>query len=80
MLDNLFDKIAKERIYKSIDTANFMNAKIIKEAYIDLKNSLGCIPSLSDFDEYGSIDVRLMFASKVYGSYHAFKKKSGKGL
>jgi DNA or RNA helicases of superfamily II len=70
-----FDKIAKERIYKSIDTANFMNAKIIKEAYIDLKNRLGCIPSLSDFDEYGSIDVRLMFASKVYGSYHAFKKK-----
>ena len=28
-----FDKIAKERIYKSIDTANFTNAKIIKEAY-----------------------------------------------
>lgn len=70
-----FDQIAKERIYKAIDTANFTNAKIIKDAYTNLKNRLGRIPTLLDFEEQGSIDVRLMFASKVYGSYHTFKKK-----
>lgn len=70
-----FDKIAKERIYNSIDSANFSNSKLIKDAYLELKHKLGHIPSLMEFEEHGSIDVSLMFNNKTFGSYHAFKKK-----
>ena len=70
-----FDEISRTRIYKSIDTANFSQSKIIKEAYQQLRFKLGKIPSLKDFDEHGSIDVLRIFENKNFGSYHGFLKK-----
>lgn len=70
-----FDEISRDRIYKSIDTANFSESKIIKEAYQQLKFKLGRIPNLMDFDDHGSIDVLRIFENKTFRSYHGFLKK-----
>ena len=56
-----FDKIAKQRIYESIDTARFSDMKLIKEAYFNLRFKLGCIPKIADFADHGSIDVSRIF-------------------
>lgn len=73
-----FDAIAKQRIYATIDTANFSDVKLIKEEYKNLKNMLGRIPRLEDFEKYGSIDVMRIFENKNIGSYHNFLKKYDK--
>lgn len=58
-----FEQVAKERIYKSINSTNLTTGKIIKDAYQNLKNRLGRIPMLVDFIENHSID------SLVIGTY-----------
>lgn len=65
-----FDAIAKKRIFAAIDTANLSSAKLIKEAYLDLKYKLGHIPRIKDFKDYGSIDITKIF--NKYKSYHHF--------
>ena len=65
-----FDKIAKQRIYESIDTAKFSDTKLIKESYFNLRFKLGRIPRISDFAEHGSIDVSRIFHK--FKSYHNF--------
>lgn len=70
-----FDQISKKRIFESIDKANFSDVKIIKEAYFKLKQKLGRIPKLQDFDTYESIDVLRIFQNKNLGSYHKFLSK-----
>ncbi len=52
-----FDEISKKRIFASVDNANFSDIKLIKENYTNLKNKLGRIPHLRDFDDYGEMDV-----------------------
>lgn len=68
-----FDKVSESRIYNSIDKANFKDAKLIKDSYIQLKQKLGRIPSIRDFDNYGSIDI--MRIVEKYKSYHLFLSK-----
>ena len=70
-----FDEISRKLIYESIDSANFSEAKIIKEAYQNLKFKLGRIPGLMDFDEHGSIDVLRIFENKTLRSYYGLLKK-----
>lgn len=70
-----FDEISKERIYESIDGANFSLVQLIKEGYQQLKFKLGRIPTLMDFERHGSIDVQLIFDHKDLGSYYTFLKK-----
>ena len=65
-----FDKIAKQRIFESIDTAKLDSAKLIKSAYLDLKYKLGHIPKIKDFQEHASLDIIKIFDK--YGSYHNF--------
>ena len=67
-----FDEIAKKKIFESIDSADFTDIKLIKENYINLKNKLGHIPSLLDFDKYGEMDVLRIFDNKSLGSYYKF--------
>ena len=73
-----FDEISKKRIYESIDAANFNDVRLIKDSYMQLKYKLGRIPSLMDFDKYGSIDPLRIFDNKSLGSYHIFLKKHEK--
>ena len=70
-----FDEIAKSRIYQSIDSANFSDIKLIKENYIMLKNKLGRIPKIKDFDRYGEMDILRIFENQSLGSYHKFLMK-----
>ncbi|PIH04973.1 DUF3427 domain-containing protein [Clostridium combesii] len=72
-----FDEISKKKIFESIDLANFNNIKLIKESYFNLKQKIGRIPSLSDFDKFDSIDPLRIFATKL-GSYYNFLKKYDK--
>ncbi len=64
-----FDAIAQERIFKSIDTAKFTQIKHIRQAYKNLKYKLGRIPKLIDFENYGSIDISLIFNSNAKTYY-----------
>lgn len=72
-----FDEISKKKIFESIDLANFNNLKLIKESYFNLKQKIGRIPSLSDFDKFDSIDPLRIFSTKL-GSYYNFLKKYDK--
>ena len=70
-----FDEISKKRIFASVDNANFSDIKLIKENYTNLKNKLGRIPALKDFDDYGEMDVIRIFYNNSLGSYYKFLVK-----
>lgn len=64
-----FDEISREKIFKSIDSIKGMKA-IIREGYISLKNRLGRIPYLIDFQEQGEIDPLVII--REYKTYFQF--------
>ena len=70
-----FDEISRKKIFASVDNANFNDIKLIRENYTNLKNKLGRIPSLRDFDDYGEMDVVRIFDNSSLGSYYMFLKK-----
>ena len=70
-----FDEVSRKKIFSSIDNANFSDVRLIKENYTNLKNKLGRIPKLTDFDEYGEMDVLRIFDNKSLGSYYKFLVK-----
>lgn len=70
-----FDEISKKRIFSSVDNANFSDIKLIKENYTNLKNKIGHIPALKDFDDYGEMDVLRIFDNDRLGSYYKFLVK-----
>ena len=70
-----FDEISRKRIFVSVDKANFSDIKLIRENYTNLKNKLGHIPRLLDFDDYGEMDVIRIFDNNSLGSYYKFLVK-----
>lgn len=70
-----FDEISRKRIFEAVDHANFSDIKLIKENYTNLKNKLGRIPRLRDFDDYGEMDVLRIFDNNSLGSYYKFLVK-----
>lgn len=70
-----FDEISRKRIFQAIDNANFSDIKLIRENYTNLKNKLGHIPTLADFDKYGEMDVLRIFDNNSLGSYYKFLVK-----
>lgn len=68
-----FDAVTKERIYKAVDTARLNVTKFLKDKYFELKNKLGKIPALADFDKFSGIDVSMIV--NKFGSYHEFLKR-----
>lgn len=68
-----FEKIAKERIFKSIDEAKLSGLAEIKKSFYDLKNRLNRVPMLIDFKRLGSIDP-LLIASKEQTYYNFLVK------
>jgi len=61
-----------------VDNANFSDIKLVKENYTNLKNKLGRIPRLRDFDDYGEMDVLRIFDNNSLGSYYKFLVKHEK--
>lgn len=70
-----FDEVSRKRIFQAIDNANFSDIKLIRENYTNLKNKLGHIPALTDFDKYGEMDVLRIFDNNSLGSYYRFLVK-----
>lgn len=73
-----FDRISEKRIFKALEEGRFSDAKLIKNEYEHLKQLLGRIPSLCDFDENEAIDPLIII--KKYGSYAAFLQKIEKNV
>lgn len=65
-----FDEISRDRIYKSIDTADLNQVRLLKKEYQSLKYKLGRIPHLKEFDDLGELDPLRIIDKK--GSYQAF--------
>lgn len=70
-----FDEITRKQIYASIDSANFNDIRLIKESYQQLKNKLGRIPGMKEFDEYGEMDMMRIIDNNSLGSYYKFLVK-----
>jgi len=68
-----FEEIAKNRVFSAIKKSNLSDMKILREAYIELKNRIGHIPQLQDFIYHNSIDP-LVIVQK-YTTYHQFLLK-----
>ena len=68
-----FEEIAKNRIFNSINESNLSAFKILRDAYVDLKNKIGRIPYLYDFIENHSIDP-VVIAEK-HANYYQFLLK-----
>lgn len=67
-----FDRISKEKIFDSIDSANMQMKKDLVKDYNILKYKLGRIPMMVDFLEHGSRDPQLYVSySKSYFNFVA---------
>lgn len=73
-----FDEVSKKKIFESIDSTNFNAVKLIQENYFNLKQKIGTIPNLLDFDKYESIDPLIIFDNNSLGSYYKFLNKYDK--
>lgn len=65
-----FSEIAREQIYNSINNSNLTLLTKLRASYIDLKNKLGRVPLLVDFQKHGSTNAQI-FVDK-YENYHQF--------
>ncbi|MGP4069100.1 DUF3427 domain-containing protein [Halobacillus sp. B29] len=65
-----FEEVAKERIYEAIRTTNLTQMKVLRNAYTELKNRIGRIPLLEDFQAHHSIDPVVLVDKK--GNYYDF--------
>ncbi|MBO2535349.1 DUF3427 domain-containing protein [Rummeliibacillus suwonensis] len=68
-----FEEIAKRRIFESINHTNLSTLKILRDAYTELKNRLGKIPSMNDFMQNHSLDPEVI--SDYAGNYYRFLLK-----
>jgi superfamily II DNA or RNA helicase/HKD family nuclease len=68
-----FDEISKERIFRSIDSANMKLFTELKKDYVFLKLKLGKSPMMMDFIEHGSRDPFLYVDYSK--SFYNFKRK-----
>lgn len=77
-----FDEITKEKIFKSIDSANMQLFRDLKEDYNLLKFKLGKIPMMMDFIEHGSRDPFLYvnYSNSFYNFIIKVEKEHGFNL
>ena len=71
-----FDKVSEQRVFKALEEGRFSDAKLIRGEYAHLKQLLGRIPRLVDFDENEAMDPLIII--KKYGSYAAFLQRYDK--
>ena len=68
-----FEEIAKKQIFKAINNSNLTEMKILKEAFVELKNRIGRVPYLYDFVSNHSIDPVVLVEKS--SNYHQFLLK-----
>jgi len=57
-----FEEIAKKKIFDAINNTNLSTLKTLKDAYTEVKNRLGRIPTLFDFIEQNSLDPEVIIS------------------
>ncbi|WP_050180452.1 DUF3427 domain-containing protein [Domibacillus robiginosus] len=67
-----FEEIAKKQIFKAINNSTLHTAKLLKEAFINLKNKIGYTPLLHDFIVNHSIDPIVLV--EKHNNYYQFLK------
>ncbi|MFK2825309.1 DEAD/DEAH box helicase [Bacillus sp. B190/17] len=72
-----FEEIAKKKIFQAINSSNLTAIKVLKEAFVELKNRIGRAPYLYDFVLHRSIDpvVIVERKSSPTRNYHQFLLK-----
>lgn len=55
-----FEEVAKKRIFEAINNTNLSTLKTLRDAYNEVKNRIGRIPTLFDFLEQNSIDPEVI--------------------
>lgn len=70
-----FDKIAKERIYASINAASFQKKSLLREEFMKVRSKVGKIPTMMDFIRLHAISP-LAFI-EYSGNYYQFKSSIG---
>lgn len=73
-----FDRISRNRILESIQIENFSVITKIMQAYTELKQKIGRIPSLDDYHRFGYMDIMRIIENKTFGSYYNFLVKKEK--
>ncbi|MCP1122624.1 DEAD/DEAH box helicase [Bacillus sp. 3103sda1] len=68
-----FEEIAKKQIFKAINNSNLTEMKILKEAFVELKNRIGRVPYLYDFILNHSIDPVVL--AEKHSNYYQFLLK-----
>ncbi|MDD7431659.1 MAG: DUF3427 domain-containing protein [Coriobacteriaceae bacterium] len=68
-----FDKVSEAQIFNALDKGRFGDTKLIRREYQELKQVLGRIPTLLDFDANESIDPNIIIGK--FDSYAAFLQK-----
>ncbi|MGP1906854.1 DUF3427 domain-containing protein [Metabacillus sp. JX24] len=68
-----FEEIAKKQIFKAITNSRLTSLKVLKDAYVELKNRIGRIPELYDFIQHNSIDPVVIV--EEHFNYYQFLKK-----
>lgn len=68
-----FEEVAKKRIFSAINNSNLTTLKVLKEAFIEVKNRLGRVPYLYDFVSQHSIDPVVIV--EKYSNYYQFLLK-----
>lgn len=67
-----FDEIARNRIFQSIQQNNMNSAARLKDGLLELREKLGRVPDLVDFELYHAMDPLLIFSNNRYPSYPEF--------
>lgn len=68
-----FEEVARKRVFESINNNNLTTLKILREAYVALKNKLGYIPTIDDFIIHHSIDP-IVIIEKHHNYYNFLLK------
>lgn len=75
-----FSRIATEQILTSLDKIKLDSLRELKAAYTDLKQKIGRIPLLQDFQHYGSISPIVFEKNKQLSNYGVFLQKMGENV
>lgn len=72
-----FEEIARKKIFDAISNTNLSTLKTLRDAYSDIKNRLGRIPTLFDFIGQNSIDPEVIIGySQTYYNFILKMKES----
>lgn len=67
-----FEEVARKRIFDAINDMGSQTKRLLKDAYLELKNKIGRVPNLVDYITYNSIDPNVII--NEYTTYPKFLK------